>query len=359
MNAFDALLRRTTFLGAAAVLVAVPAAEAQQIRVATAPARVTAAATAACAGGLVNDDGSFEGVGSFFLEDRPAAFDAVMLFHGPGAGRRLEQVCICWDRLPQAAGTLAHQIVLFRADGPGGSPGSQPVAVLDAVAQGIGTTATILGYDVSGESVLTPAADFYLGVRWNAGFGDDPDAYSLCFDDSSPPVHPKFVKEASEGEWTDIDELFSRVGFPPIRALGIRAELAAPQQPPPPPTCPIGACVEDDETICLDGGRFEVKVDFDPPNDDDALTEPARAERLTADTGYFTFFDPNNVEAVIKVLDACPVNDHHWVFAGGLTNVLTEITVCDKANGVQRKYTNPQGTPFQPIQDTAAFATCP
>lgn len=126
-----------------------------------------------------------------------------------------------------------------------------------------------------------------------------------------------------------------------------------------PTACSVGACLENDTTICLNGGRFEVKVDFDPPNDIDTLTEPARAKRLTADTGFFTFFDPNNVEAVIKVLNACSVNGRHWFFAGGLTNVLTEIRVCDKTTGVQKQYRNPQSTPFQPIQDTDAFPTCP
>jgi hypothetical protein len=342
---------------------AAPAEAGEGIRAIAAGSRVVAPITEGCLGGLVNDDGDFEGDLYFQTDEgHDFDFDTVMRFTAPAAGRRIDQVCVCWLRRPGAPSVLEHEIVVFRGDGPGGEPGSL-VAVIDAEAQGINTFATMHGYDVSAFDVRTPATSFYLGVRWNAGSGEEPD-HRLCLDTGSPPVHRKFVKLATGSAWSDVDELFGQapIPLPAIRALGFRAELAAPQQPPPPPpppTCPVGPCVEDDETICLDGGRFEVKVDFDPPNDADALTEPARAERLTADTGYFTFFDPNNVEAVIKVLDACPVNDHHWVFAGGLTNVLTEITVCDKANGVEKRYTNPQGTPFQPIQDTAAFATCP
>jgi hypothetical protein len=49
----------------------------------------------------------------------------------------------------------------------------------------------------------------------------------------------------------------------------------------------------------------------------------------------------------------------YWVFAGGLTNVQVEITITDTASGTKKTYMNPQGTAFKPIQDTAAFATCP
>jgi hypothetical protein len=64
------------------------------------------------------------------------------------------------------------------------------------------------------------------------------------------------------------------------------------------------------------------------------------------------------VETVVKVLDACSFNQRFWVYAGGLTNVQVTLTVTDTVKGVVKTYTNPQGTAFQPIQDTNAFATC-
>lgn len=81
--------------------------------------------------------------------------------------------------------------------------------------------------------------------------------------------------------------------------------------------------------------------------------------KLTDGTGYLWFFSPNNVEAVIKVLNGCPVNNHYWVFAGGLTNVAVNITVTDTSTGTVKTYTNPQSTAFRPLQDNQAFATCP
>lgn len=79
------------------------------------------------------------------------------------------------------------------------------------------------------------------------------------------------------------------------------------------------------------------------------------------DYGVFFFFDPDNIEMVVKVLDACNLEGFNsfWVFAGGLTNVEVELTVTDTQTGQIKTYSNPLNTPFQPIQDTQAFATCP
>ena len=84
----------------------------------------------------------------------------------------------------------------------------------------------------------------------------------------------------------------------------------------------------------------------------------AQVVALTSDTGYLWFFNSVNVEVVIKVLNACAVNSKFWVFAGGLTNVKVTIHVTDTQTGAANTYINPQNTPFQPLQDTSAFA-CP
>ncbi len=61
----------------------------------------------------------------------------------------------------------------------------------------------------------------------------------------------------------------------------------------------------------------------------------------------------------IKVLNCCTNHDHSRVFASGLTNVQANITVTDTANSQVRAYRAPLRSPFQPIQDTAAFQACP
>jgi len=107
--------------------------------------------------------------------------------------------------------------------------------------------------------------------------------------------------------------------------------------------------------VCLVDDRFEVTARWRTPQG----TEGAgQAVSLTSDTGYFWFFNADNVELIVKVLDACSFADRFWVFAGGLTNVEVELTVLDTVTQASKTYLNPLGTPFVPIQDTDAFG-CP
>ncbi len=111
-----------------------------------------------------------------------------------------------------------------------------------------------------------------------------------------------------------------------------------------------------ESTLRLSNSRFHVTAAFRTPQ---GQTETAQAVQLTDDTGYFWFFDPDNVEVILKTIDGCGLNSRFWVFAAGLTNVEVALTVTDTSTGTVKTYTNPQLTSFAPLQDTAAFATCP
>ncbi len=111
------------------------------------------------------------------------------------------------------------------------------------------------------------------------------------------------------------------------------------------------SCVADATTLCLNNNRFAVRATF-------SAGTQAHMVQLTPDTGYLWFFDPSNAEAVVKVINGCALDSHFWVFAGGLTNVSARITVTDTTNGRVRTYLNSANVPFQPVQDTLAFATC-
>ena len=116
-------------------------------------------------------------------------------------------------------------------------------------------------------------------------------------------------------------------------------------------------CTPDARTLCLNQGRFSVTAIFQLSPSGPSIE--ATAVPLTDAAGYFWFFDPANVELMVKVLNGCAANGFYWVFAAGLTNVGVTITVTDLRTDDRKNYTNPMGTPFEPIQDTTAFATCP
>jgi len=111
------------------------------------------------------------------------------------------------------------------------------------------------------------------------------------------------------------------------------------------------AACGDSLTLCLSDSNYAVTVHWATT---DGRTGSGNAVPLTSDTGYFWFFSPSNVELVIKVLDARGVNGKHWVFYGALSNVSYTVTVTNRATGVTRIYTNPQGT-LASVADTTAF----
>jgi ELWxxDGT repeat protein len=111
-----------------------------------------------------------------------------------------------------------------------------------------------------------------------------------------------------------------------------------------------GGCQPTATTLCL-AERFRVELAL---RDFEATQLPARSLPLTADTGTFWVFGPDNLELAVKVLDAAPVNGHAWVFASALSNLAYSLTVTDTDNGTTRRYENPMGR-FGTVVDTAAF----
>lgn len=117
----------------------------------------------------------------------------------------------------------------------------------------------------------------------------------------------------------------------------------------------VAVCEPAAGQLCLgDGERFAVEV-FWATADDSGAGTPVP---LNDDSGSFWFFNENNTELTVKVLDGCTAFDRYWVFAAGLTNVEVTVRVTDTASGAVRNYFSPAGQRFEPIQDTQAFATC-
>ena len=107
--------------------------------------------------------------------------------------------------------------------------------------------------------------------------------------------------------------------------------------------------------LCLgDGGRFQVTAHWRTAS----AAGNGQAAGLGTDAGQFWFFSADNPELIVKVLDSCTGFDRFWVFASGLTNAEVTLTVTDTQTGHSRRYFNPLGRPFAPLQDVNAF-TCP
>ncbi len=116
-------------------------------------------------------------------------------------------------------------------------------------------------------------------------------------------------------------------------------------------------CVPGDTTMCLSGGRFKLEIEW---GDFDGNTGPGTVVDVSSeDSGLFWFFNSDNWEMLVKVLNGCDINNRFWVFAAATTNVEYTLTVTDTDNGAVSEYFNPLGVAAPAITDTSAFATCP
>jgi hypothetical protein len=106
----------------------------------------------------------------------------------------------------------------------------------------------------------------------------------------------------------------------------------------------------------LVASRFQVAVADQEPG-----ASPA-AVQLSDIGGYFSFFDPGNVEITAKIVDGRALNSHYWVFVASMTDTPLTVTVtdtgaagCGGGNACpSRTYVNPPHT-NQNFIDVGAF----
>lgn len=289
-------------------------------------------------GGISYDDGDFTyGI-------RPSAtgmVNVVTKFNLPQGTHRLKNVCMCWIKGDDSDGTAAFYTRIWSADGPDGSPGtllgeSQVTQVSDIPGTGRYYTTDLSHLNLQREAAI------YIGARWSPGVSD----VYLCADDSeTTPARANYAGIESPGNTVPNSPLPEEV-----RALGVRATFEPVNVGP-------GDCTANSTTLCLNGNRFQVNVEWEDPQ---GQTGTGKAVAMPAydDSGLFYFFSQNNLELLIKVLDGCSINDRYWVFFAATTNVEFTVTVTDTVSGATKTYNNLQGQDADAVTDTGAFDTC-
>ena len=140
-------------------------------------------------------------------------------------------------------------------------------------------------------------------------------------------------------------------GAPVSTVVSVPFTVEVAQPPAPPTQPPFSGCTQTPTQACA-FERFEIIV----VANEGSGPQERPVERHFPDGARINVFD---VPLQVQIQNGCNVNDHFWVFADSATDVEVNLTVTDTASGQTRTYTNPLGSPFQPIQDTSAFATCP
>lgn len=117
-------------------------------------------------------------------------------------------------------------------------------------------------------------------------------------------------------------------------------------------------CVPSETALCLHDGRFRVEVEWEEFRGGTGVGRPIPLPGRD-DSGLFWFFHEENIELTVKVLEACPLDGHWWVFLASGSTVQYEVTVTDTAAERTVSYRNELGEVPRLVADTAAFATCP
>lgn len=114
-------------------------------------------------------------------------------------------------------------------------------------------------------------------------------------------------------------------------------------------------CVPSASRACLRHRRFAIDATYDASifggRAGDASPQLESDESLK-----FSFFQPENLELLLKIVDGCTYNGHFWVYFSGLTNVGVSLRITDTITGAVFDANNPPGTALAPVIDIQALA---
>ncbi|MXX75459.1 MAG: hypothetical protein F4210_04015 [Holophagales bacterium] len=132
-----------------------------------------------------------------------------------------------------------------------------------------------------------------------------------------------------------------------VRYLYPRGGGNTPQPPPPDPT----GCTPTTTALRLDGG-YDVSMCYVTPQGEEGQAKAG--VWASSQAGVLWFFDRENAEVLVKVLDGCVHNGHRWVFVAPVTDL--EFTLWVTApNGKRWTHSNTQGRTAATRSDTSAF----
>lgn len=119
---------------------------------------------------------------------------------------------------------------------------------------------------------------------------------------------------------------------------------------------PSAVCTPTANRVCLNSNRYAVELKYRTP---DGTQNNATAIKYTENSALYWFSGPDNIEMVVKVLNACGLNSHYWVYGAAATDLQFDLTVTDTKSGKVKTYSHAAGTPAGAITDQATFDTCP
>ncbi len=118
--------------------------------------------------------------------------------------------------------------------------------------------------------------------------------------------------------------------------------------PEPPPT--FGPCTPTTDVLDLDG--YRVRMCYETQSGD--VGQAKAGIWSSGESGLLWFFNRDNAEALVKVLDGCQINDYRWVFVAPVTTLGLSLRIT-APDGRTWDYTSSTGTTALSRSDTRAF----
>ena len=260
-------------------------------------------------------------------------------------------------------GTWTYEVRAFN-EASDSEPSNRVSVVVQVGAAGVAALAetAFYGSEESGQAVLTlervGGASGPLSVRLRTGdlsaaapldYGARDLVVTWDHQDDQPKLVTLSIVDDFTAEASELIEVLLETvpaagqtqGFP----LGAAAAVIADNDGSP-------GCAAADRHLCLLGGRFKVEVEW--RNQRNGERGFGHALAGSDQSGYFWFFQMENVELIVKALDGRPLTGAHWLFYGALSDVEYWVTVTDTATGSVKLYRNEPGN-ICGVGDTTAF----
>ena len=119
-------------------------------------------------------------------------------------------------------------------------------------------------------------------------------------------------------------------------------------------------CVPSAAQIAFEHG-FTVSMCVEYEKDGETIVEDAKNYGLESrESGILYFFDRDNAEVLVKVLDTCAISDYRWVYVAPVTDLAFNLYVDETATGERWTHRNPKGGATATTRsDNLAFPCAP
>ena len=311
------------------------------------PGRVTSAATTE----YKYDDGTFERW--TFLQDSSGQpvyeQEYAQRFRLNGAGTVVHVgLCVARSETRGNSSRLPFTLAFYRDSG--GRPGSRLASAQGTVTittPGRGGCATL---DLSSSAFRLGSGNTWVGLAWRNSDG------MAAGEDTNGPGGTRTVyrsrrsSSASWSSWTNDSVTYGiRLG---VDHGGSTPDPGPDPDPDPVPPPPTSGCRPTTTALSFDGG-YDVSMCYRTPAGD--VGQAKSGVWASSQAGILWFFDRENAEVLVKVLDGCAINGHRWVFVAPVTDLEFNLWVTGP-DGKRWTHSNRQGVTASSKSDQGAFS---